>query len=124
MPAQAIAKEYGSHENIVSATFLPDKFVFVVETTGALPPEQVRRAVVAIGVFCSGSAILCLMRAQRTTFWLLFFGTHSLWRRHLLRSAMFGCPPPAQIVESALRVLVTKMGMVQAVAQELPGGRV
>jgi hypothetical protein len=29
-----------------------------------------------------------------------------------------------QIVESALRVLVTKMGAVQAVAQELPGGRV
>jgi hypothetical protein len=39
---QAIAKDYGSHENVVSATFVPDKFVFVVETTGAMPPEQVR----------------------------------------------------------------------------------
>lgn len=37
----AIAKAYGSSENMVAATFVPDKFIFSVESAGGMLPEQI-----------------------------------------------------------------------------------
>lgn len=36
-----ISKAYSASENIVSVGFVPDKFIFSVETSGALHPEQI-----------------------------------------------------------------------------------
>ena len=37
----AIAKAYGSPENLVSVSFVPEKFTFGVESAGGLLPEQI-----------------------------------------------------------------------------------
>lgn len=37
----AIAKAYGSSESMVSATFVPDRFLFTVETAGGMRPDQI-----------------------------------------------------------------------------------
>lgn len=37
----AVAKAKDSSENLVSVGFLPDRFIFSVETSGALPPEMI-----------------------------------------------------------------------------------
>ena len=36
-----ISKAYSTSENIVSVGFVPERFIFTVETSGALPPEQI-----------------------------------------------------------------------------------
>lgn len=37
----AIAKGYAAADNLVAVGFVPDKFIFSVETSGALHPEQI-----------------------------------------------------------------------------------
>lgn len=42
-----VAKNYGSAENLVSVSFVPDKYIFKVETAGGLRPEQIVSAAMA-----------------------------------------------------------------------------
>jgi DNA-directed RNA polymerase alpha subunit len=62
---QLISKSYSSSENIVSVGFVPEKYTFVVETSGSLSPEQIVSSALSILDTKMGDMIIACNQAQK-----------------------------------------------------------